>query len=117
MTSSSSPRVGWIGTGVMGASMCGHLLAKGHPVVVSTRTKSKAEALLNQGAAWAEVPREVSERSDVVFTIVGFPTDVREVYFGPKGLLSATRSGHIFVDMTTTEPTLAKEIYDAARAK
>ena len=115
--SSSLPRIGWIGTGVMGASMCGHLLAKGHPVAVSTRTKSKAESLVEKGAVWAATPRAVAEQSDVVFTIVGFPADVREVYFGSSGLLSAARAGQVFVDMTTTEPTLAKEIYEAAKAK
>ena len=71
--------IGWIGTGVMGRSMCGHLLAKGHTVTVHTRTKTKAEGLLEQGASWAASPREVAERSHVVCTIVGFPRDVREV--------------------------------------
>jgi 3-hydroxyisobutyrate dehydrogenase len=116
-TSTQSTRIGWIGTGVMGSSMCGHLLAKGYPVAVNTRTKSKADSLVAAGATWADSPRAVGEQSDVVFTIVGFPADVREVYFGANGLLPAARSGQVFVDMTTTEPTLAKEIYDAARAK
>jgi 3-hydroxyisobutyrate dehydrogenase len=116
-TSTQSTRIGWIGTGVMGRSMCGHLLAKGYPVAVNTRTKSKADSLVAAGAAWADSPRAVGEQSDVVFTIVGFPADVREVYFGASGLLPAARAGQVFVDMTTTEPTLAKEIYDAARAK
>ncbi len=97
--------------------MCGHLLAKGYPVAVSTRTKSKADRLVADGATWADSPRAVSEQSDVVFTIVGFPADVREVYFGGRGLLPAARAGQVFVDMTTTEPTLAKEIYGDARAK
>jgi 3-hydroxyisobutyrate dehydrogenase len=110
-------RIGWIGTGVMGSSMCGHLLAKGYPVAVNTRTKSKADSLVAGGATWADSPRAVGEQSDVVFTIVGFPADVREVYFGANGLLPAARAGQVFVDMTTTEPTLAKEIYDTARAK
>ena len=111
------PRVGWVGTGVMGASMCGHLLGKGYPVVVNSRTKAKADALVGRGATWADTPRAVSEQSDIVFTIVGFPADVRHVYFGSEGLFAAARGGQIFVDMTTTEPTLAKEIYEAARAK
>jgi len=119
MTNSQQPlpRIGWVGTGVMGSSMCGHLLAKGYPIVVSTRTKAKADALIERGAAWADTPKQVSEQSDVIFTIVGFPADVREVYFGAAGLLAGARSGHVFVDMTTTEPTLAKDIYEAARAK
>jgi 3-hydroxyisobutyrate dehydrogenase len=97
--------------------MCGHLLDKGYPVVVNSRTKSKTDALVSRGAAWVDTPSDVSQRSDIVFTIVGFPADVREVYFGPHGLLSAARRGQVFVDMTTTEPTLAKEIHAAARAK
>ena len=119
MNSSSSPlpRVGWIGTGVMGGSMCGHVLAKGYPVLVYSRTKAKADALVGRGAAWVDSPRAVGEGSDIVFTIVGFPADVREVYFGRDGLVPGVRPGQIFVDMTTTEPTLAKDIYEAARAK
>ena len=111
------PRVGWIGTGVMGSSMCGHVLAKGYPVVVYSRTKAKADALVERGAGWVDSPRTVGEQSDIVFTIVGFPADVREVYFGDKGLLAAARAGQIFVDMTTTEPSLAKQIYESAKAK
>ena len=97
--------------------MCGHVLAKGYPVVLTTRTRSKAQALIDRGATWADTPRGVGERSDIVFTIVGLPPDVREVYFGRDGLLSAARAGQKFVDMTTTEPTLAKEIDEAARSR
>ncbi len=111
------PRIGWVGTGVMGLSMCGHILAKGYPVIVSTRTKSRAQPLLDRGAAWADTPRQAGANADIVFTIVGFPSDVREVYFGADGLLPGTRSGQIFVDMTTTEPQIAKEIDEAARKK
>jgi 3-hydroxyisobutyrate dehydrogenase len=115
--SENLPRIGWIGTGVMGLSMCGHVLAKGYPVTVSTRTKSRAQPLIDKGAAWADTPGEVGATSDIVFTIVGFPSDVREVYFGADGLLSRTRADQIFVDMTTTEPQIAKEIDEAARKK
>jgi 3-hydroxyisobutyrate dehydrogenase len=111
------PKVGWIGTGVMGGSMCSHLLHKGYPVVVNTRSKAKADGLVEHGATWVDTPKAVGEQSDIVFTIVGFPADVREVYFGANGVLSAVRAGQVLVDMTTTEPRLAKEIYDAARAK
>jgi 3-hydroxyisobutyrate dehydrogenase len=97
--------------------MCGHLLAKGYPTVSHTRSKPKAQPLLDHGASWAASPAAVAQQSEIVFTIVGFPRDVREVYFGREGLLPAARSGHVFVDMTTTEPTLAKEIYDVAREK
>jgi 3-hydroxyisobutyrate dehydrogenase len=117
MSTQQLPRVGWIGTGVMGEPMCGHIIAKGYPVVVNSRTKAKASPLVERGATWVDSPRAVSEQSDVVFTIVGFPADVREVYFGANGLLSAARAGQTFVDMTTTEPRLAMEIYQAAVAK
>ncbi|MBI4521421.1 MAG: NAD(P)-dependent oxidoreductase [Gemmatimonadetes bacterium] len=117
MTTDAKPRVGWVGTGVMGAPMCGHLLARGYRVAVHTRNKAKAQALLDSGATWASTPGAVGQQADIVFTIVGLPREVREVYFGEQGLLAAARPGQAFVDMTTTEPTLAREIYDAARAK
>jgi 3-hydroxyisobutyrate dehydrogenase len=110
-------RIGWIGTGVMGLSMCGHLQAKGYPTTIYSRTKSRAQSLVDKGAKWAETPAAVAAASDVIFTIVGLPSDVREVYFGDKGILSAGRKGAITVDMTTTEPSLAREIYDSAKAK
>ncbi len=109
-------RVGWIGTGVMGTSMCGHILDRGYPVVLFSRTRAKAEPLLARGAAWADSPRAVAGRADVVFTMVGFPSDVREVYFGESGILKSAGKGSVLVDMTTTEPSLAKEIHRAAGA-
>jgi 3-hydroxyisobutyrate dehydrogenase len=101
----------------MGASMCGHLLDAGHPVTLFTRTREKAQALLDRGATWAASPRDAAAQADVVFTMVGFPADVREVYFGDAGVLAAARAGLQLIDMTTTSPTLAKEIDAAARAK
>lgn len=112
----SPPRIGWIGTGVMGLSMCGHLMAAGCPATVHTRTKHKAEPLLAKGAAWAASPREVAQASDIVFSIVGFPPDVRQVYLAPDGVLAGLRKGGVAVDMTTTSPTLAVEIFNAAKA-
>ena len=109
-------RAGWIGTGIMGTPMCGHLLAAGHAVVVFSRTKEKALGLLEKGALWADSPAEAASGADVVFTIVGYPDDVREVYFGPRGLMSDPRPGTVFVDMTTTEPSLSAEICEAAEA-
>ncbi len=109
-------RVGWIGTGVMGTSMCGHILDRGYPVVLFSRTRAKAEPLLARGAAWADSARAVAGRADVVFTMVGFPSDVREVYFGESGILKSAGKGSVLVDMTTTEPSLAKEIHRAAGA-
>jgi 3-hydroxyisobutyrate dehydrogenase len=110
-------RIGWIGTGVMGISMCGHLLKKGHPVTVHNRTKTKAQPLLDNGAAWADSPRVVVAQSDVTFTILGYPKDVREVYLGQTGILAGARAGAIAVDMTTTEPSLAIEIYAKSKEK
>jgi 3-hydroxyisobutyrate dehydrogenase len=113
----STPRIGWIGTGVMGLSMCGHVMSKGYPTTVYSRTKSRAQTLLDKGATWADTPATVTERSDIVFTIVGLPSDVREVYQNKGGVLEAARAGTIAVDMTTTEPSLAREIYASAKAK
>jgi len=110
-------RIGWIGTGVMGASMCGHLLKAGFAATVFNRTREKARPLLEAGARWAESPRDVADASDVVFTIVGFPADVREVILGPNGVLAGCRSGSIVVDMTTSEPSLAQQIARQAEAK
>jgi len=110
-------RIAWIGTGVMGASMCGHLLDAGHPVTLFTRTQAKAQPLIDRGAVWAATPREAAAAADVVLTMVGFPADVREVYFGADGVLAGAKSGAMLIDMTSTSPTLAKEIDQAARAK
>src|SRR5438876_11946298 len=110
-------RVGWIGTGVMGRWMCGHLVAKGYKATVYNRSRDKAKPLLDEGAAWADTPKAVAERSDVVFAIVGFPKDVREVFLGTDGALAGSKAGTILVDMTTSEPSLAREIYDAAKKK
>ncbi len=114
MSELSSYRISWIGTGVMGLSMCGHLLDKGAHVVVFTRTAEKARPLLERGAAWASGPRLAAEQSDVTFTMVGFPADVREVYYGADGVLAGARRGSILVDMTTTEPSLAIQIAGSA---
>jgi 3-hydroxyisobutyrate dehydrogenase len=103
-------RLGWIGTGVMGASMCGHLLDAGFSMTVYNRTKTKAETLLARGAAWADGPRAVAEAAEVVFVMVGYPADVRQVVLGPEGALEGCRPGSVLVDMTTSEPSLAVEI-------
>ena len=113
----SNTRVGWIGIGVMGAAMSARLLKQGYVVTVHTRTKTKAMGLLADGARWAESPKSIAEQSDVIFTMVGVPQDVRDVYFGDAGVLAAARAGSIVVDMTTTSPQLAREIHDAAKAR
>jgi 3-hydroxyisobutyrate dehydrogenase len=112
-----SIRVGWIGTGVMGLSMCRHLIDAGYPTTVFNRTKSKAGPLLDAGASWAGSPREVAEHADIVFAIVGFPRDVREVFLGERGALGGCRPGMILVDMSTSEPSLAREIGARAQEK
>lgn len=109
--------IGWIGTGVMGASMLGHLHKAGYKCVAYNRTKQKAEALLKVGVEWANSPGEVAACSDVIFTIVGFPKDVREVYLNEDGIINSAKAGSIVVDMTTTEPSLAVEIYNKAKEK
>lgn len=115
ITIASNTRLGWIGTGVMGGAMCGHLLAQGYSLTLYSRTRQKAEKLLEAGANWADSPRAVAEQSDVVFTIVGFPADVREVCLGEQGVLAGGRPGLVLVDMTTSPPSLASEIYAAAK--
>lgn len=108
-------RIGWIGTGVMGRSMCGHILDAGYAVTVFNRTQSKADSLLERGAKWADSPREVAAASDVVFSIVGYPDDVCEVLTGDDGALDGARPGSVLVDMTTSRPLLAVEIAAAAK--
>jgi 3-hydroxyisobutyrate dehydrogenase len=113
----NSTRVGWIGTGVMGASMCGHVIDAGYAVTVHNRTRARAEPLLAKGATWADTPADVAAASDVVFGIVGFPADVRAVYLGPDGVLAGASASAVAVDMTTSEPSLAVEIHEAAKAQ
>jgi 3-hydroxyisobutyrate dehydrogenase len=110
-------RIGWVGTGVMGRSMCGHLLAAGYQATVFNRTVAKAQPLCAQGAKLGDSPRAVALASDVVFTIVGYPHDVREVTLGENGTLAGSRPGTVLVDMTTSEPALAIEIAEKAKAK
>ena len=114
---STKPVIGFVGTGVMGRSMAGHLLSAGYEMHVFNRTKKRAQDLLDGGAVWHESPGEVATVSDVVITIVGFPNDVEEVYFGAGGIIEKIRSGSIVVDMTTSEPALAKRIYDESKSK
>ncbi|MBM7664980.1 3-hydroxyisobutyrate dehydrogenase [Solibacillus kalamii] len=112
-----SKKIGFIGTGVMGASIVMHLLNAGHDVTIYTRTKSKAADLISAGAKWAETPAEASKEQEIIFTMVGYPKDVEEVYIGEKGIFSAAKEGAIVIDMTTSEPTLAKKLYHEARER
>jgi 3-hydroxyisobutyrate dehydrogenase len=113
----NNTRIGWIGTGVMGSSMCGHLMTKGFKATVFNRTRERARPLIDRGAAWADSPKAVAANSDVIFSIVGFPADVRDVLLGPSGALAGATAGKILVDMTTSEPSLAREVYEAARSR
>ena len=112
-----NPIIGWIGTGVMGRSMFGHLLDKGYKGFVFTRTREKALPLLEKGATWCSSPREIARHADVVFTMVGFPADVREIYLAPGTLVESAKPGTVLVDMTTTSPSLALEIYEKALSR
>ena len=109
--------VGWIGTGVMGESMCAHLVRGGYKAFVFNRTREKADALIRMGAVWCDSPAEVAEKSDIVFSIVGYPSDVKEIYFGKNGVLSRAPKCSTLVDMTTSEPSLARLISEKSAAK
>lgn len=107
-------RIGWIGTGVMGAPMAGHLQQAGHRLAVFNRSQEKASGLIAGGATWCASPRAVAEASEVVFSIVGHPRDVEAVYLGPEGILAASERPGIVVDMTTSQPALAQRLAAAA---
>lgn len=109
--------LGFVGTGVMGSSMAGHLLDTGNEVHVYNRSREKAEALIAKGAMWEESPAELARKCDVVFTMVGFPADVEEIYLGRDGLLAVAKEGELFVDMTTSSPKLAKKLYTIAKER
>ena len=110
-------KIGFIGLGIMGAAMAGHLLDAGFEVSVYNRTKSKADDLVSRGAKWCGSPGACAEGQDVVITIVGYPKDVEQVYFGEDGILARARAGAYVVDMTTSSPILAERIYAAAKEK
>jgi 3-hydroxyisobutyrate dehydrogenase len=97
--------------------MCAHLVDAGYKVTVHNRTASKAQSLIDAGAVWADSPAEVTKASDIVFTIIGFPKDVEEVYFSEDGIINSLSSGKIVVDMTTTKPSLAEKIDQACKEK
>ena len=106
--------IGWIGTGIMGAPMAKHLLNAGYKVNVHNRTKEKAIELINLGCTWFDTPKELAANSEVIITIIGFPKDVEECYFGEAGIFKTIKKGTILIDMTTTKPSLAVKISDEA---
>lgn len=109
--------IGWIGTGVMGKSMALNLMKEGYRLFIYSRTKEKTRELVNRGAVWCESPAAVSRNTRIIFTIVGFPGDVEKVMFGSGGLINNSAPGTIIVDMTTSEPSLAKKIYEAGQER
>lgn len=109
-----NPRIGWIGTGVMGLSMAGHLLDAGYRLDVFNRTESRAAPLIERGARWHDSPAAVAAEAGAVFTMVGYPADVREVLLGDGGVVAALAPGSLLVDLTTSEPSLAVEVAEAA---
>ncbi|MEC3653823.1 NAD(P)-dependent oxidoreductase [Bacillus siamensis] len=109
--------VGFIGLGVMGNSMASHILEAGYPVLVYTRTKQKAEEILNKGAGWQETVKDLSEKADIIITMVGYPSDVEEIYLGENGILRHAKEGAFVIDMTTSKPSLAKKIAEKAKEK
>lgn len=112
-----SSSIGFIGLGVMGKSMANHLLTAGHPLHLYNRTRSKADDLVAKGATWHDTVAGVARASKLVCTIVGFPSDVEEIYLGPNGVLENIESGSIVIDLTTSKPMLARRLADAARAR
>ncbi|MBS4212030.1 MULTISPECIES: NAD(P)-dependent oxidoreductase [Neobacillus] len=117
MLTADNTVIGFIGIGVMGKSMAGHLLAAGFPVMVYSRTKEKAAGIIEKGALWAESPRAVAEKANVVITMVGYPNDVEEVYLGENGLIPNGIPGSYYIDMTTSSPSLAEKIYNEAKKR
>ena len=110
-------KIGFIGVGVMGSSMVRNLMKHGFEVSIYTRTKKKAESVIEDGAIWCDSVKECVKDKDVVITIVGYPKDVEEVYFGEDGIIENVPQGSMIIDMTTTSPTLSKKIYEAAKEK
>ncbi|WP_156856018.1 NAD(P)-dependent oxidoreductase [Oceanobacillus sp. AG] len=117
MTQNTLKNIGFIGTGVMGKSMASHVLKAGYNVTVYTRTKHKAEELLAEGATWVDTVKELAATVDLVITMVGYPSDVEEVYFGEEGILQNAREHTYVVDMTTSKPSLAVKIYEEAKKR
>jgi len=115
-TTTSRARIGFVGLGIMGQSMAGHLLAAGHPLHVYNRSADKAKALVAQGAVWCDTPGAVAAESDVVITMVGYPRDVEQVWLGEDGILPQAR-GALLIDMTTSSPELAQRAVTSAPAR
>lgn len=114
MDMNGKQRVGFIGIGVMGKSMAGHILRNGYPLHVFSRTRSRAEELVAEGAIWHDSAAQLAREVEVVITMVGYPADVEQLYFGDDGLIRQARPGSYLIDMTTSSPELAKRIHEQA---
>ena len=110
-------KIGFIGTGIMGAAMAGHLMDAGFEVSVYNRTKSKAQSLIERGARWCETAGKCAENQDVVLTVVGYPKDVEEIYLSEGGIVDSAKAGAFIIDMTTSSPAVAEKIFAAAKEK
>lgn len=110
-------KIGFVGTGIMGAAMAGHLMDAGFEVSVYNRTKSKAQSLIERGAKWCDTVSECAKNQDVVISIVGYPKDVEQIYLSPNGIINSAQAGTYLVDMTTSSPILAEKIFNAAKEK
>lgn len=109
--------IGFIGLGVMGGAMAAHIKASGERLLINTRTKGKAQMLLDAGAEWRDTPKELARECDVIFTMVGYPSDVEEIYFGAEGIIENAKPGAVLIDTTTSKPDLAARIYREAKAR
>ena len=110
-------KIGFIGLGIMGKSMTRNLMKAGYELHIYARTKAKVEDIISEGAVFHETAGECAKASEAVITIVGYPKDVEEVYFGDNGILDSAKPGTYVIDMTTSSPKLAKKIYEAAKEK
>src|SRR5690625_2191988 len=110
-------KIGFIGTGVMGKSMAEHLLNAGYKLHIFTRTKAKAIDLIENGATWENFSADVTKNSDIIITMIGTPQDVQNVYFGKQGVINNAKSHSYLIDMTTSKPSLAREIFTKANSK
>ncbi|MGP7818925.1 NAD(P)-dependent oxidoreductase [Niallia sp. 01092] len=115
MISQENSTIGFIGTGVMGKSMAKNLLKSGYACLVYNRTKQKADELLSLGAEWANTPKEVAQKANIIITIVGYPADVEEVYLGKDGIIANAKENSYTIDMTTSTPSLAKRLFEEGK--
>lgn len=108
-------KIGFIGTGVMGQAMAQHLLDAGHELFVFNRTKEKTDQLVTNGAIWCETPQKISQVAEIICTMVGYPQDVEEIYYGEQGIFASDLTEKLLIDFTTSTPKLAEKIAQNAK--